>query len=626
MAWTDLITPPIEADIDIKTIAKISINGTYYPILTCLYKENMSTSSDEFYMGDDRFGYSSYGFQYTLNNIPILAQYSNGSIASGYTDFTIGKYAFHVTDTGSIYGFHDNSRVFNKSITLDASTDYILMLWGYTSSNSSLGNSFIDPITNSLKYAGYSLIWIPLTIYEDGEQIVATEQSLCRAYNSNNTHPTYGTYQGMPNVNISNSQWIKGYSGMSYLAYISYTPSGLNTLNFADLTIYTCVSCTNTGTVAIGNIGLYVFDFQTSSYNGLDVSKISAQVTSSTSDYPGDTGTGGGSGTFSDDSDNISIPSIPDIDPVLDSGFANAFKMSSSNLHALSTYMWSDAFDIESFKKIFANPMDCVISLTVIPCNPSGTPSNIYVGNISTGVSGYKLTSQWYTLDCGTIYFTKYFGSYLDFEPYTTVSLYLPYIGTVPISTDDVQKLTSDSDNGDIHVVYHIDVVTGTCVAYVQCNGTIAYTFTGQCGVQIPFTGNDFTSTYQGILSAVGGIAKTISAFAGGDIGGGLSGITSTASSVIASKPSIGRSGNMGGTAGLLGVQTPYLIIRRPKQAVAFLENGFTGYPSHITYMISDLIGTGFTKCEEIILSGFEIALKEEIDEIMNLMKTGVYL
>ena len=48
-----------------------------------------------------------------------------------------------------------------------------------------------------------------------------------------------------------------------------------------------------------------------------------------------------------------------------------------------------------------------------------------------------------------------------DYNPHTTVSLYLPFIGIVPLNVDDVMRAT-------ITVKYGVDVFTGACLAMVE--------------------------------------------------------------------------------------------------------------------------------------------------------------
>ena len=232
----------------------------------------------------------------------------------------------------------------------------------------------------------------------------------------------------------------------------------------------------------------------------------------------------------------------------------------------------------------------------------------------------------------------EYWKAYLDYEPYTKAELYLPYIGTHPISVDDIMGKT-------IKVVYHVDLVSGACTAYVKCGASVLYSFIGQCASSIPIGGNDWTSVISGALTIATAIGSMVASggasapmageAAGGEAAGAaveaaktkaamirtVGGAASTAVNVL--KPSIGKSGSMSGTGGLMGIQKPYLILTRPRQAVPASQNHFMGYPSFMTSVVGSL--SGYTEMEYIHLEGIN-ATDNELAEIEQLLKGGVYL
>ena len=325
----------------------------------------------------------------------------------------------------------------------------------------------------------------------------------------------------------------------------------------------------------------------------------------------GNSGTGGGTGTFDGTGDNIDIPSLPTLSAT-DTGFITLFNPSMGQLKTLANYMWSSGFDIATFKKLFADPMDCILGLSIVPVAvPNGEASTVSVGNISTGISMTKAASQYVEVDCGTLDVKEYWGSYLDYDPFTKAEIYLPYIGTHPIAVDDIM-------NKSVHVVYHVDILSGACTAYVKCGDSVLYTFIGQCSSSIPVTGNDWTNVINGVLSIAGAVGSMV-ATGGASAPMALETIASTA--VNSMKPSVEKSGSMSGTGGMLAVQTPYLILTRPRQALPATQNKFTGYPSFITEKLDSL--SGYTEIESVHLENIA-ATESEISEIENLLKMGV--
>lgn len=332
----------------------------------------------------------------------------------------------------------------------------------------------------------------------------------------------------------------------------------------------------------------------------------------------------GGGGTFDETSDHIDIPSLPTLSAV-DAGFITLFNPSVAQLKQLASYMWSGVFDLATFKKIFADPMDCILGLSIVPVHvPSTGTAEVKVGNISTGISLTNASRQYVEVDCGSIDVNEYWGAYLDYEPYTKCEIYLPYIGTHPLAIDDIMKKT-------VRVVYHVDILSGSCTAYVKCGSSVLYSFIGQCSSSIPITGNDWTNVINGALSiatAIGTMVATGGASApmttAQKIGSGVATggqIASTAVNMM--KPSIEKSGSMSGTGGLMAVQTPYLILTRPRQALPASQNRYMGYPAFITSSLDVL--HGYTEMEHIHLEGIS-ATDEEIDEIERILKTGVIL
>lgn len=330
---------------------------------------------------------------------------------------------------------------------------------------------------------------------------------------------------------------------------------------------------------------------------------------------------GGGGGDFSDPSEDVTDPAVPDISAV-DTGFITLFNPSVSQLNSLASYMWSAGFDLDTFKKMFANPMDCILGLSILPkIVPAGGSRTVMVGNISTGVSMTVAASQYVKFDCGSVTVKRYSNSFLDYAPYTKVSIYLPFIGIHEMAVDDVM-------NKSVHVKYNIDILSGACAAFVICGGTTLYTYNGQCAASVPVTSGDWSNMINGVIGAVGGALKAAvggAAMGGlvGAVGAGAASLASSAMDVAGMKPSVEHSGNMGGMGGMMGVKTPFLIITRPQQAIPGQQNKYTGYPAFVTKELNDL--EGYTEIEEIHLENIP-GTEQEITEIYNLLRSGVIL
>lgn len=321
---------------------------------------------------------------------------------------------------------------------------------------------------------------------------------------------------------------------------------------------------------------------------------------------------GGGEDQNTDEMQDETLPTIS----AADTGFVTLYKPSISQMNALANYMWG-TLDLEVFKKIFANPMDVILGLSILPgVVPSGGSSSVKVGNIDTGISMTKVGNQYVKFNCGSVTIKRKWGAFLDYSPYTKAFIYLPFIGVQPIDVDEIMNKT-------VSVTYNIDVLSGGCCAFVKVDGTTLYSYIGQCAASVPVTGKDWSTMINGVLGAVSGIAGTIGSIATGNVVGAVSGVASVAQNVIGAKPTYQRSGSMGGMGGMMGIKTPYIIIERPVQAVPGYQNQIIGYPSFITRLIGDF--RGYTEIEQCHLENIPCT-GDEMTEIENILKTGVIL
>lgn len=338
------------------------------------------------------------------------------------------------------------------------------------------------------------------------------------------------------------------------------------------------------------------------------------------------------------DPDPIPLPPDPPID-VQNVGFIRLFAPTESQLTSLASYMWSSAFSLDSFKKLFADPMDCILGLNIVPVNvPRGTATNVTVGNISTGIQMYPAASQWITVNCGSVDLGQIYDTYLDYAPYTKWSLFLPYIGMVQLNTDDVAHRA-------LQVVYKVDILSCACIAFVKAGDQVLYHFAGSCGYSVPITSVNFASLYQSIVDVgVSAAMLAVTAGAAAPAEGASAAAaksaeravaaqaanlaTSSASAVTGSKPLVKRSGAVGAGSGIMDIQTPYLIVEVPRLCKPARQAHFVGYPSFITVQISGIgsgDGTYYAQFESVILTGLS-ATAEELTMLEDMLKGGIYV
>ena len=332
---------------------------------------------------------------------------------------------------------------------------------------------------------------------------------------------------------------------------------------------------------------------------------------------------GGGDGSFEDPDKSVKVdfPDLPSLSAV-STGLLTIFNPTLTQINLLGDYLWSNAFDLDSLKKLFGDPMEAIIGLSIVPVRPILAGSkNVKVGNVDTGISMPYCASQFVEKNIGSINIKKYIGSFMDYSPYTKIQIYLPYIGIRDLSPDDVM-------NESITVKYHIDILTGGCAAMISVGQKgVLYQFNGSCIANVPMTAINYSGAIQNAVSAIGSGVTTLAGIATGTApitGVGLAGLaTSAANTAVNSKPSIQRSGSMGGSSGLMSVQQCYLIITRPRMSVPNNLNEFSGYPSNINVNLGSI--SGYTVIDAIRLDNIPCTDSER-DELMNILKGGIRL
>lgn len=332
-------------------------------------------------------------------------------------------------------------------------------------------------------------------------------------------------------------------------------------------------------------------------------------------------GDGSGGGGWLDSIDPAQIPPLPNIN-VCDLGLITMYNPSQGEVKALSEFLWSGAFDLNTYKKLFGNPMEGIIGLAIVPVSPDlGGYKNVKIGNIDTGVGMSFLSSNWKEIDCGWCDIEKFVGCFMDADPYTKISIYLPFIGIRSLSADDI-------NGGSIHVVYHVDVLTGACACFIQHSERgVLYTYNGSCITNVPLTSINFSGAIQNAVSAViSGIGMAAGMATGAAPVTAMSAaglLNSAANAALNSKPQIQRSGNLGGSAGILSILSPYVIIERPDISIPANMAKHIGNVSNMTYTLGSI--SGFTMCEYVHIEKCT-GTTEEIKEIETLLKEGVYL
>lgn len=343
----------------------------------------------------------------------------------------------------------------------------------------------------------------------------------------------------------------------------------------------------------------------------------------------------GGDGTIDIGGSPIDGGEHPTITP-LDSGLLTCYNPTVTELQNLGKFLWKTDIDFTTIQRMTQKPLDLLLGLSVVPIKPTiGGTKTIMFGNLDSGVSAGVVSDPWRDIDCGTFSLNEVWRGSLDYSPGTSVSIYLPFIGTRQLNTNDVMGST-------LKLIYHFDVLTGGVEAEIHVNHTgqgnktngfsygkdmgKVYDFVGSCAVNIPLASQDFTNTIRAMIGAVGVVGGAAASVATGNAALGVATLAAGTSSlgIQANTPTVQRSGHLSGSAAFMAGLEPGLIVQRPHQCKPTRYYALRGIPSQVyTSKLSEC--TGFTQVVDnnnIHCSG---ASDSELQEIENLLASGVY-
>lgn len=335
--------------------------------------------------------------------------------------------------------------------------------------------------------------------------------------------------------------------------------------------------------------------------------------------------TGGGGGSYPDDTAEVDIPDPTGLPSLVNSGLVKLYNPTASQIQDFTNFLFSGITEsIENtIKKLTTEPLQYVIGMYLTRFQPAvSSNSNIKFAGVDTGASSAVIVNQFQQLDCGYIDIPNASKTHLDYSPYSSAVLYLPYIGYREINIDEVM-------GSRLIIKYNIDLVTGSCTAFVKVSrakrttgdaklNDVLYEFQGNCFVQCPLSSKDSAGT----ISALASFASAVGAAATHNVAGMLSGVVDA---VATEKVGVNRNGSPSANYGYSSIQKPYVVLQRPLDKVPEKFSSFEGWTSHMRKRLSSL--KGYTEVDNNTVWTDNIMCSEaEANEIRELFNTGVYL
>lgn len=321
-----------------------------------------------------------------------------------------------------------------------------------------------------------------------------------------------------------------------------------------------------------------------------------------------------------------------------DCGFVTVYKVPKDTLKSFGAWLFSSHPDtfwdwIDEVKKIWDNPMDCIMSLNlcVYNANTGGEKDISFFGQAS-GFKAPIVDGLTQIYDCGYLVtedgsgmLKEYSGNFLDYGGQSTISIFAPYCGVHKLATNEVM-------GAKLHLQYVIDLLTGACVAELTVHrdrgyvtedpslDSVLYRFTGNIFQQIPIGATNYSSILQGQLGLA---ASAMSAFSG-NIGGA---VTGAVGSMLGMSPKVERVGNTGSSYGYMSTQVPFIIQEYPWYNWNDKFDNFMGRPLYQYNYLKNC--DGFTRVDPgtLWVDDFAGITKEEEDMLKTILNAdGIYI
>lgn len=313
-------------------------------------------------------------------------------------------------------------------------------------------------------------------------------------------------------------------------------------------------------------------------------------------------------GANNDNDETMDTHNVDNSMDLLTAGLTSVYNVTSARLNQLGRFIWTDDA-MDNIKLLNNSPIQNIVSCKCIPFSAgSVTTRNIVLGNIDTGVLGDKVNSNIGKILIGSVNVTPPFNNFLSYGNYTSVSIYLPYLGMRQLDTDKVMGKT-------LKVYYNVDCLSGNCVIELFSNGIKINEFSCNVSIDIALTSSNRAEIEKGyITSAIGGGVS----LATGNVTGAL------ASGLNASmqKYNYTQSGTCSGSAYTNISKNCYIIIEYPD----LLDNNSYKHSKGKPCEKKKRIGTckGFTTISNVDLQ--VKASETELNAIKELLSSGVYL
>ena len=225
--------------------------------------------------------------------------------------------------------------------------------------------------------------------------------------------------------------------------------------------------------------------------------------------------------------------------------------------------------------------------------------------------------------------------SYLDYSPYSTYKIFVPYCDFVELSGESIL-------GKEIKVFYSVNFDDGSTVAYIYNQTDEKILFSQRCymSTQISLSTTNLTEinnqkTALALNTAISGLSSSVSLALGVAtmnpvaIMGGTMGLAKTVTNNIAKSNQMYDKGNTAMTSLVDGSNNLQHVFIKKITQVPLTDSYYrewVGYPLNQYKKLSTLVGSGFTLIDSDSHIHLKSATKTEIDDIENILHSGIIM
>jgi hypothetical protein len=341
------------------------------------------------------------------------------------------------------------------------------------------------------------------------------------------------------------------------------------------------------------------------------------------------------------DGDNISDDIVypdPDIIPI---GLHDRYWLNSVGVNSLKDFLFSETF-LNNPLRLWTDPGEYIVNLSYYPFDGAIISRyqdivNVSIGGIGSDISAIAMrTSDKPYIYGGSVTISPYYNNYLDYAPYTSIDIYIPYVGVRQLNVNQVVGHT-------VKLLYCIDFNSQLFTAmlgldgdgyvadgiYIGSVGQVLTQYSGTMSVQCPLSGTSnnqtVTNAIQGALGIVSSAGTIVGGALSGNVGAVVGGAVGAANTLVGSNDIMTPQvyGSVTPLTGIFAPQNAYVIINRPITAKPAAWQELHGSAAGYSGTVSDF--SGYLQCSDVYVTPGNMTDQEQA-EIIRLLQGGIYL